>query len=95
MEHIPDRVQLNELLELYFEYCNGLIPFLHRPTFSANEAGTLVLIAMAAIGALYLSTPDGMELSLALSRKIHRILIFAYSPAVSINANCCGLLFPH
>ncbi|RYP73202.1 hypothetical protein DL770_007831 [Monosporascus sp. CRB-9-2] len=49
----PSRDMLMGQLEAYLRCARGVLPFIHTPTFSAGEKDVELLLAMAAIGALY------------------------------------------
>lgn len=50
---IPSRHTLSRYLEGYFRGFHEHLPFLHPPTFSAATASPELIIALAAVGALY------------------------------------------
>ncbi|KAL3469556.1 fungal-specific transcription factor domain-containing protein [Aspergillus californicus] len=50
---LPSRHILSRYLEGYFRYLHHHLPFLHAPTFSAATVVPELLLALAAVGALY------------------------------------------
>ncbi len=74
--------EFSDLIELYFAKASKLIPFIHRPTCTAEILGPLVLNIMAAIGALYSDLVDAYELSISIAKSVHLTLVCCYSPTV-------------
>lgn len=53
MSKFPTRKLIDGFIKLYFEKFHSNLPMIHRPTFSTETCPTIVLVAMASIGASY------------------------------------------
>lgn len=53
MSKFPTRKVIDGFIKLYFEQFHTNLPMIHRPTFSTETCPTVVLVAMASIGASY------------------------------------------
>lgn len=53
MSKFPTKKMIDGFIKLYFEQFQSNLPLIHRPTFSTETCPTIVLVAMATIGASY------------------------------------------
>lgn len=53
MSKFPTRKLIDGFIKLYFEKFHSNLPMIHKPTFSTETCPTIVLVAMASIGASY------------------------------------------
>ncbi|KAF2272687.1 uncharacterized protein EI97DRAFT_203057 [Westerdykella ornata] len=56
--HLPSLNTLNRLLKTYFDLFHHHLPFLHPATFNPTEVSAPLLLAVLAIGALYIFDQD-------------------------------------
>jgi hypothetical protein len=81
---LPTRHSLSRYLEGYFRGFHDHLPFLHTPTFCAVHVGIELLLALAAVGALYrFEHAKGYELYRAARTIIHWRLDQISGPALS------------
>ncbi|PUU78567.1 fungal-specific transcription factor domain-domain-containing protein [Tuber borchii] len=53
MSKFPSKTMIDSFIKIYFEQFHSILPMIHKPTFSAGTCPTIVLVAMASIGASY------------------------------------------
>jgi hypothetical protein len=53
MSKFPSKKLIDLFIKIYFEQFNQILPMIHKPTFSTETCPTIVLAAMASIGASY------------------------------------------
>lgn len=53
MSKFPTKKMIDGFIKLYFEQFHSNLPMIHKPTFSTETCPTIVLVAMASIGASY------------------------------------------
>ena len=53
MSKFPSKTMIGSFIKIYFEQFHSILPMIHKPTFSAGTCPTIVLVAMASIGASY------------------------------------------
>lgn len=58
---LPDRDSMNSFLQLYLDKFHQLLPIIHKPTFNANSAPILLVLAMACIGSHYSDIPESAK----------------------------------
>ncbi|KAL7269183.1 hypothetical protein RUND412_008163 [Rhizina undulata] len=49
----PTTKMIHEFIDLYFKNFHAIIPMIHKPTFTLEKSPTIILVAMASIGASY------------------------------------------
>lgn len=81
---LPTPEQLTDLLALYFEYVHPIWPMLHPPTFCPATSSSLLMLNMAALGAVFLRTPEGDSLAAAIMEKMHESLSFCMSAQLEL-----------
>jgi len=53
MSKFPSKTMIDSFIKIYFEQFHSILPMIHKPTFSVGTCPTIVLVAMASIGASY------------------------------------------
>lgn len=53
MSKFPSKTMIDSFIKIYFEQFHSILPMIHKPTFSTGTCPTIVLVAMASIGASY------------------------------------------
>lgn len=74
MSKFPTRKLIDGFIKLYFEKFHANLPMIHRPTFSTETCPTIVLVAMASIGASYSDVEGAKAFADTLSELCKRTL---------------------
>jgi hypothetical protein len=65
LEHLLAPAQAHQALSRYFESWHRICRIIHRPTFTADTAPDVVLVAVLILGAMYLSNEEDREKTLS------------------------------
>lgn len=84
----PTREMLEHLLGLYFSSFHSTLPFLHPPSFDANEVHWLLLLVMMAIGAHYIGEQRSQIFVISMHEFIRRSLILLVEDQYVAPMNC-------
>lgn len=71
----PTREMLEHLLGLYFSSFHSTLPFLHPPSFDANEVHWLLLLVMMAVGAHYIGEYRSHVFAISMHEFVRRSLV--------------------
>ncbi|KAG0134894.1 hypothetical protein HOY82DRAFT_480860 [Tuber indicum] len=82
MSKFPSKSMIDSFIKIYFEKFHAILPMIHKPTFSAGTCPTIVLIAMASIGASYSHLEGAKMFADSLSELCRRTLAWMaeYNP---------------
>lgn len=74
MSKFPTKKMIDGFIKLYFEQFHTNLPMIHRPTFSTETCPTIILVAMASIGASYSNVEGAKVFADTLSELCKRTL---------------------
>lgn len=74
MEKFPSNELFNDFIKLYFENFHGVLPMIHVPTFRPEACPSILLTAIATIGARYHHAEGAKEFADSLSELSHRAM---------------------
>lgn len=82
MSKFPSKMMIDLFIKIYFEQFNQILPMIHKPTFSTETCPTIVLVAMASIGASYSHVEGAKVFADTLSELCKRTLSWMVSAYV-------------
>ena len=81
---VPPVAFVELTLELYWQHFHDQVPVLHRPTFESSQTAPLVILAMCAIGCMYVGTEEASRKGELLVNRLDQVLKLSVSESPKV-----------
>jgi hypothetical protein len=85
----PTRADFDTMIAAYFNSFHQIVPLVHEPTLSLDQANWLFALSLATIGTHFLEDASKFQYVTCMHEFLYRALVFAVSRTIIVSTQCC------